>query len=156
MEHRPLACGSRQLARNTVANVARMTTCVRQAAERYRLAACAPPDTALANQKLRTKALRLMRIFFALIFALAASALAQNARHPFTFEDMMKLKRVGAPVPSPDGKWVVFDCVDVDLEANTKISHLWIVPANGRRIAAIESNAESRGAAALFAGRQTR
>ena len=44
---------------------------------------------------------------------------------------MMKLKRVGAPVPSPDGKWVVFDCVDVDLEANTKISHLWIVPASG-------------------------
>ena len=43
----------------------------------------------------------------------------------------MKLKRVGAPVPSPDGKWVVFDCEDVDLEANTKISHLWIVPANG-------------------------
>jgi dipeptidyl aminopeptidase/acylaminoacyl peptidase len=44
---------------------------------------------------------------------------------------MMKLKRVGAPVPSPDGKWVVFDCVDVDLEANTKISHLWVVPASG-------------------------
>ena len=43
----------------------------------------------------------------------------------------MKLKRVGAPVPSPDGKWVVFDCEDVDLEANTKISHLWIVPASG-------------------------
>ena len=44
---------------------------------------------------------------------------------------MMALKRVGAPVPSLDGKWVVFDCVDVDLEANTRISHLWIVPANG-------------------------
>jgi dipeptidyl aminopeptidase/acylaminoacyl peptidase len=44
---------------------------------------------------------------------------------------MMKLKRVGALVPSPDGKWVVFDCVDVDLEANTRISHLWIVPASG-------------------------
>ena len=43
----------------------------------------------------------------------------------------MKLKRVGAPVPSLDGKWVVFDCVDVDLEANTRISHLWIVPASG-------------------------
>src|SRR5207244_10468281 len=41
------------------------------------------------------------------------------------------LKRVGAPVPSPDGKWVVFDCEDVDLAANTKISHLWIVPAAG-------------------------
>ena len=44
---------------------------------------------------------------------------------------MMKLKRVGAPVPSPDGKWVVFDCEDVDLAANTKISHLWIVAASG-------------------------
>jgi dipeptidyl aminopeptidase/acylaminoacyl peptidase len=54
-----------------------------------------------------------------------------GAKRPFTFEDMMKLKRVGAPVPSPDGKWVVFDAVDVDLEANTKISHLWIVPAAG-------------------------
>src|SRR5262245_36240801 len=61
-----------------------------------------------------------------------SSALAQSPqKHPFTFEDMMKLQRVGAPVPSPDGKWVVFDCVDVDLEANTRISHLWIVPANG-------------------------
>jgi dipeptidyl aminopeptidase/acylaminoacyl peptidase len=44
---------------------------------------------------------------------------------------MMKLKRVGAPVPSPDGKWVLFDAEDVDLEANTKISHLWKVPATG-------------------------
>src|ERR1700742_2316829 len=76
-------------------------------------------------------------------FAIAAPALAQtatpasttstsaSAKHPFTFEDMMKFKRVGAPVPSPNGKWVVFDAEDVDLEANTKISHLWIVPAQG-------------------------
>src|SRR5260370_9129337 len=74
-----------------------------------------------------------MKILLALILTLATSVLAQtpSQKHPFTFEDMMKLKRVGAPVPSPDGKWVVFDCVDVDLEANTRISHLWIVPANG-------------------------
>jgi dipeptidyl aminopeptidase/acylaminoacyl peptidase len=72
-------------------------------------------------------------------FIFAGSLLAQpapstaptSAKRPFTFEDMMKLKRVGAPVPSPDGRWVVFDAVDVDLEANTKISHLWIVPASG-------------------------
>jgi dipeptidyl aminopeptidase/acylaminoacyl peptidase len=72
-------------------------------------------------------------------FALAVSLRAQPApnaattgtRRPFTFEDMMALKRVGEPVPSPDGKWVVFAAVDVDLKANTKISHLWIVPAGG-------------------------
>jgi len=72
-----------------------------------------------------------VKVFLLIIFALTTSVLAQVAKRPFTFEDMMKLKRVGAPVPSPDGKWVVFDCIDVDLEANTKISHLWIVPANG-------------------------
>jgi dipeptidyl aminopeptidase/acylaminoacyl peptidase len=69
--------------------------------------------------------------FFAVWLVVASSVFAQSANHPFTFEDMMKLKRVGAPVPSPDGKWVVFDCQDVDLAANTKISHLWIVPASG-------------------------
>jgi dipeptidyl aminopeptidase/acylaminoacyl peptidase len=74
-----------------------------------------------------------MKIFLVFILTLATSVLAQtpSQKRPFTFEDMMKLKRVGAPVPSPDGKWVVFDCVDVDLEANTRISHLWTVPASG-------------------------
>jgi len=67
------------------------------------------------------------------LLLIGSTALAQTPtqKREFTFEDMMKLKRVGAPVPSPDGKWVVFDCVDVDLEANTRISHLWIVPASG-------------------------
>src|SRR5437773_2216967 len=74
-----------------------------------------------------------MKIFAAIAFVVATSVFAQtpSQKRPFTFEDMMKLKRVGAPVPSPDGKWVVLDCVDVDLEANTRISHLWIVPATG-------------------------
>src|SRR5438128_6562167 len=80
-----------------------------------------------------------MKIFVAASLVFACSLFAQtpspsvsgNTKHPFTFEDMMALKRVGAPVPSPDGKWVVFDCEDVDLAANTKISHLWIVPASG-------------------------
>src|SRR5947207_10666735 len=66
------------------------------------------------------------------LLLISSTALAQPPqKRPFTFQDMMKLKRVGAPVPSPDGKWVVFDCVDVDLEANTRTSQLWIVPANG-------------------------
>ena len=76
------------------------------------------------------------KILIATLLA-AASVAAQTtptttgAKRPFTFEDMMALKRIGSPVPSPDGKWVVFDAVDVDLKANTKISHLWIVPAAG-------------------------
>ena len=98
-----------------------------------------------------------MKSFLVALLLFATSVLAQtpSQKHPFTFEDMMKLKRVGAPVPSPDGKWVVFDCVDVDLEANTRISHLWIVPANGGESRRLNPNAESRRTAAVFARRQT-
>jgi dipeptidyl aminopeptidase/acylaminoacyl peptidase len=70
-------------------------------------------------------------IFLASLLACAAfltlSAVAQT-KHPFTFEDMMALKRVGEPVPSPDGKWVLFSAVDVDLNANTRTPHVWVVP----------------------------
>jgi dipeptidyl aminopeptidase/acylaminoacyl peptidase len=61
-----------------------------------------------------------------LVLAFAFPAVTQ-ARHPFTFEDMMELKRVGEPEVSPDGKWVLFSAVDVDLAANRKTSHIWIV-----------------------------
>jgi dipeptidyl aminopeptidase/acylaminoacyl peptidase len=91
------------------------------------------PRPTVACFVVKRKLARPMKIFLALSFFCAASLFAQSPsqKHPFTFEDMMALKRVGAPVPSPDGKWVVFDCEDVDLAANTKISHLWIVPASG-------------------------
>jgi dipeptidyl aminopeptidase/acylaminoacyl peptidase len=69
---------------------------------------------------------RILLLFLALIaFASLASA---QAKHPFTFEDMMKLKRVGDPQVSPDGKWVIFSVVDVDLAANTRTPHVWILP----------------------------
>src|SRR3989442_13703996 len=73
-----------------------------------------------------------MRNLLLAVFVLACSfsAIAQN-KHPFTFEDMMALKRVGEPVPSPDGKWALFSAVDVNLDANTKTPHVWIVPLAG-------------------------
>jgi dipeptidyl aminopeptidase/acylaminoacyl peptidase len=67
---------------------------------------------------------------FAFLFVLLSLPAFSQAKHPFTFEDMMKLKRVGEPVPSPDGKWVLFSAVDVDLAANKKTPHIWIVPLN--------------------------
>ncbi len=44
---------------------------------------------------------------------------------------MMQLKRVGEPTVSPDSKWVAFSAVDVNLDANTKTPHLWIIPVAG-------------------------
>ncbi len=62
------------------------------------------------------------------IFGFTAFAQAKPA---FTFEDMMKLKRVAEPEVSPDGQWVIFSVVDVNLDANTKMPHIWIVPTAG-------------------------
>jgi dipeptidyl aminopeptidase/acylaminoacyl peptidase len=82
---------------------------------------------------------RLVLSLFALIvFAFPAFT---QAKHPFTFEDMMKLKRVGEPEVSPDGKWVIFSVVDVNLEANTKTPHIWIVPLDAKQ----ESEGEKNG-----------
>jgi Tol biopolymer transport system component len=64
--------------------------------------------------------------------AYSSSGVAQN-KHPFTLEDMMALKRVEEPVPSPNGKWVLFAAVDVDLKANTKTPHIWVVPLSGNQ-----------------------
>src|SRR5579863_10064592 len=69
--------------------------------------------------------MRIGSLLFALFFAFPS---ASQTKHPFTFEDMMALKRVEEPVPSPDGKWVLFAAVDVDLKANTQTPHVWVVP----------------------------
>jgi dipeptidyl aminopeptidase/acylaminoacyl peptidase len=71
-----------------------------------------------------------MRRLLIFTLLLCSFAFAQT-KHPFTFEDMMMLKRVAEPVPSPDGKWVLFSAVDVNLDANTKTPHIWIVPSAG-------------------------
>jgi dipeptidyl aminopeptidase/acylaminoacyl peptidase len=59
------------------------------------------------------------------------NASVSGQKHPFTFEAMMALKRIGDPQVSPDGRWVMFSAVEVNLDENTKKSHLWIVPAAG-------------------------
>ena len=76
--------------------------------------------------------MRRFAIDIVLTFLLAAQIFAQTpSRRAFTFEDMMALKRISSPVISPDGNWVLFSAVDVDLAANKKTTHLWVVPLAG-------------------------
>ncbi len=70
-----------------------------------------------------------IRVLFCALF-LCAFCSAQTKR-PFTFEDMMQLKRVEEPYLSPDGKWAAFAVTDVSLADNTKTRHIWIVPLDG-------------------------
>ncbi len=67
----------------------------------------------------------------ALVFIILAACTAAQAKHPITFEDLMKIQRISDPQVSPDGQWVAFVLTNVDLEANKKPSHIWLIPAAG-------------------------
>ena len=67
----------------------------------------------------------------ALVLAVIAAApccFAQSApaKRPMTFEDMMKMKRLGETAVSPDGKWLAYSVTTVNLDQNTKIAELWL------------------------------
>ena len=62
-------------------------------------------------------------IFFTFAFA--------QTKHAITHEDVWLMKRVGAPIPSPDGKWVVFSVVEPAYDEKDVVIDLWIVPADG-------------------------
>ena len=51
---------------------------------------------------------------------------AAPAKRPMTFEDMMKMKRLGDTAVSPDGKWLAYAVTTVDLDQNTKTTELWV------------------------------
>ena len=69
-------------------------------------------------------------IALAVISTAGVSAGAQT-KTPLTHEAMWAMKRVGAPVPSPDGKWVVFPLVEPAYDEKDQVSDLWIVPVDG-------------------------
>ncbi len=88
----------------------------------------------------------MLRRLSALLLCCSIYGLAQ-AKRPFTFEDMMQLKRIGEPVVSPDSKWVAFAAVDVNLEENTRKPHVWIIPVTGgeaRRLMPDDTSREDR------------
>jgi dipeptidyl aminopeptidase/acylaminoacyl peptidase len=62
-----------------------------------------------------------------------AASLAElsPALKPITHEALWMMKRVGAPVASPDGKWVVYSVLEPSYETDKAVSDLWLVPADG-------------------------
>jgi dipeptidyl aminopeptidase/acylaminoacyl peptidase len=72
-----------------------------------------------------------LRLIVSLSLACVCAGACAQAKRPMTFEDMMKMRRLGDIAVSPDGRWVLFSVTDVDLGKNTRTPHLWIVPTAG-------------------------
>ena len=52
-------------------------------------------------------------------------------KRPMTFEDMMRMKRLGETAVSPDGKWLAYSVTTVDLDNNTCTPELFVQPIAG-------------------------
>ncbi len=79
------------------------------------------------------------------IACLAPTAARAQTPRALTIEDFYRLKTVGAPAISGDGRWVAFTVTTRVEETNGSTSEVWIVPAdasaNARRVSAPGSNA---------------
>lgn len=71
-----------------------------------------------------------LRLIAVLSLLVATTGLLQaadaSARKPITHEDVWLMKRLEAPVPSPDGKWVVFNVTEPAYDAKDNVSDLWL------------------------------
>jgi dipeptidyl aminopeptidase/acylaminoacyl peptidase len=69
----------------------------------------------------------------ALTFAVTVAAHAADApkKRDINLDDLAKLQRVGAPVVSPDGAWVLYTVSAVDTKEDKTQTHLWMVKWDG-------------------------
>src|SRR5262245_44189823 len=72
-------------------------------------------------------------LLLSLAVATAGAAFAEDApaKRLITHEDVWLAKRIGAPAPSPDGRWAVFPVNEPSYDDKTQMSDLWIVPVDG-------------------------
>ena len=79
--------------------------------------------------------MRLSRVGGVLAVAVLGISLAvqvqAQAKHPITFEDMMKLHRLSEPAISADGKWAAYTVSTPDMDANRNANNVWIVSTAG-------------------------
>lgn len=83
------------------------------------------------------------RILFFLILAAAAASNAGAQSGGYTINDLMKVRRVGDPQISPDGKSVAYTIGDVDVAANKTLTQIYIVPPTGGEIRQITKGEKS-------------
>ena len=87
---------------------------------------------------------RFVVVFALLLFGLCPLAAAQN--RTYTIDDLLKVRRVGDPQVSPDGKRVAFTIGDVNFDANRVVNHIYITSIGGGSIKQLTSGDRSSSA----------
>lgn len=84
------------------------------------------------------------RIFLTLLlFAFAFADVQAQQSSAFSFNDLMKIRRVGDPQISPDGKTVAFTIGDVNMSANKTLTQIYTVSIDGGNLRQITKGDKS-------------
>ncbi|HLL16845.1 MAG TPA: S9 family peptidase [Pyrinomonadaceae bacterium] len=70
-------------------------------------------------------------LVFVLALLSAVAVTAQTQRRPLTIDDLLKVRRVGDPQLSPDGRLVAYQISDPDKAANRSRTHIYLIPVEG-------------------------
>ena len=86
--------------------------------------------------------IRSFRISIACLLA-AISLQAQSTKRPIAADDLAKMRAVGDPQVSPDGKWVAYTVGTVDAEKDKRDTDVWMVSWDGSEQIRLTSTADS-------------
>jgi len=71
-----------------------------------------------------------------ILLLIAGALLAEGAvaatRHAPTHEDVWLMKRVGPPIVSPDGRWIVVSVAEPSYDDTAALSDLWLIDSSAR------------------------
>jgi dipeptidyl aminopeptidase/acylaminoacyl peptidase len=80
------------------------------------------------------------------VIALGGVSPAQTAQSKFTINDLLKVRRVGDPQISPDGRWVAYVITDMDKTANRGLTQIYLVSTDGGEPRQLTKDAKSSSA----------
>lgn len=83
-----------------------------------------------------------MKKLFSVLFLCAFFALSALAQ-TFTFDQMLKMRRVGDPQLSPDGKTIAFTIGDVDKAANRTLTQIYSMSVDGTNVKQLTKDTKS-------------
>jgi dipeptidyl aminopeptidase/acylaminoacyl peptidase len=78
-----------------------------------------------------------------LLLIFAPHAYAQGSKRPINLDDLARMRSIGDPQVSPEGKWVVYTVGTVDAEKDRRDSDLYMVSWDGKQVVRLTASPES-------------
>lgn len=75
--------------------------------------------------------MRRLALFFCIALFALTFIFVNQTNAQFTIDDVLKVRRLGDPQLSPDGKTIAFTIGDVNKEANRAVTHIYLISIDG-------------------------